>query len=139
MSIDASQMENALLNLVINARDAMPERGNITIEANNRCFEEDVKERDFTIPPGNYVSVAVSDSGSGMQSEILDRVFEPFFTTKEVGSGTGLGLSMVYGFTKQSGGYVKINSQPGGGTTVTLFLPETPAGTETEHDIQVAV
>ena len=139
MSIDASQMENALLNLVINARDAMPERGNITIEANNRCFEEDVKERDCTIPPGNYVSVAVSDSGSGMQSEILDRVFEPFFTTKEVGSGTGLGLSMVYGFTKQSGGYVKINSQPGGGTTVTLFLPETPAGTETEHDIQVAV
>ena len=95
VNIDPSQMENALLNLVINARDAMPVGGKVAVEASNICFEQDHKEPNFTIPAGDYFSVTVNDAGLGMRPEVLTRIFEPFYTTKDVGSGTGLGLSMV--------------------------------------------
>ncbi len=111
---DANQLENALLNLAINARDAMPDGGRLTISTVNT-------RQDAT--PGQYVAVSVADTGVGMAPETMARVFEPFFTTKPLGQGTGLGLSMVYGFTEQSNGYTRIQSEPGQGTTVRLFLP----------------
>lgn len=95
VNIDGSQMENALLNRAINARDAMPDGGTIAIEAKNTCFEQDLKERNFTIPAGDYVAVTVTDPGLGMQQDVVSRIFEPFYTTKEVGSGTGLGLIII--------------------------------------------
>ena len=95
VNIDGSQMENALLNLAINARDAMPDGGTIAIEAKNTCFEQDLKERNFTIPAGDYVAMTVTDPGLGMQQDVVSRIFEPFYTTKEVGSGTGLGLIII--------------------------------------------
>jgi PAS domain S-box-containing protein len=121
--IDQSQMENALLNLTINARDAMPEGGTLTVETDNvRLDEKDVAGW-TEAAPGDFVMLGVIDTGVGMTEKTLKRVFEPFFTTKEVGKGTGLGLSMAYGFVKQSGGVVTIESQPGKGTAVKLFLP----------------
>jgi len=120
--IDPGQLENALLNLCINARDAMPQGGKLTIESGNRWLDQrSAAERD--IQPGQYVSLCVSDTGGGMSPEVIARAFEPFFTTKPIGQGTGLGLSMIYGFVQQSGGQVRIYSEPGQGTMVCLYLP----------------
>lgn len=120
--IDPSQLESALLNLCINARDAMPEGGRITIETANKWLDDrTAKERD--LPPGQYLSVCVTDTGTGMTPEVIARAFDPFFTTKPLGQGTGLGLSMVYGFVRQSGGQVRIYSEVGSGTTMCLYLP----------------
>ncbi|QOY94108.1 PAS domain-containing protein [Massilia sp. UMI-21] len=134
--VDASQLENALLNLCINARDAMPDGGRITIETTNRWLDERAaRQRD--VAPGHYLSLSVTDSGVGIAPDILEKVFEPFFTTKPIGEGTGLGLSMVYGFAKQSGGQVRIYSEPGMGTTVTIYLPRHEG--EVDHDAPDAV
>jgi signal transduction histidine kinase/ActR/RegA family two-component response regulator len=120
--IDASQLENTLLNLCINARDAMPGGGRLTIETANRWLDEHgAGERDLT--PGQYVSLCVTDTGTGMTPDIIERAFDPFFTTKPIGQGTGLGLSMVYGFVRQSGGQVRIYSEVNQGTTMCLYLP----------------
>ncbi len=120
--IDAGQLENALLNLCINARDAMPEGGRITIETANTWIDE-TGGRQHDMPPGQYLSVCVTDTGTGMSQDLMGKVFEPFFTTKPIGEGTGLGLSMVYGFARQSGGQVRLYSEVGRGTTVCLYLP----------------
>ena len=120
--VDPGQLENALLNLCINARDAMPDGGRLTIETANRSLDERTAS-ELEMTPGQYVSVCVSDSGSGMSAETIRRAFDPFFTTKPIGMGTGLGLSMVYGFARQSGGHARIYSEPGAGTNVCLYLP----------------
>ncbi|PCD02687.1 hybrid sensor histidine kinase/response regulator [Sphingomonas spermidinifaciens] len=120
--VDASQLENALLNLCINARDAMPEGGRITIETCNRWIDA-AGSRQLDMPEGQYLSLCVSDTGTGMTPEVRARAFDPFFTTKPIGEGTGLGLSMIYGFAKQSGGQVRIYSEPGEGTMVCIYLP----------------
>ena len=119
---DSNQLENALLNLAINARDAMPHGGSLRIETGNTELDEAfASTRDMA--PGHYVTLSVTDTGSGMPPEVIERAFDPFFTTKPLGEGTGLGLSMIYGFAKQSGGQVRIHSQVGIGTTVVLYLP----------------
>jgi len=123
VEVDASEMESTLLNLALNARDAMPDGGKLTIETGNAYLDEEYCRKHEGIAPGQYILIAVSDSGAGMSAETIDRAFEPFFTTKEAGKGTGLGLSQVYGFMKQSGGHVKIYSEPGEGTTIKLYLP----------------
>jgi len=120
--VDQSQLENALLNLCINARDAMPDGGRIVIAAGHRVFDRQAA-RGHELPPGDYLALSVSDGGTGMAPEVLAKAFDPFFTTKPLGQGTGLGLSMIYGFAKQSGGQVAIESEPGQGTTVSIFLP----------------
>jgi len=120
--IDSSQLENALLNLCINARDAMPEGGRITIETANKWLD-DRAAKDRDLPPGQYLSLCVTDNGAGMTPDVIARAFDPFFTTKPIGQGTGLGLSMVYGFVRQSGGQVRIYSEVGHGTTMCLYLP----------------
>ncbi|WP_082476095.1 hybrid sensor histidine kinase/response regulator [Methylobacterium sp. Leaf99] len=120
--IDSGQLENALLNLCINARDAMPDGGRITIETANTWIDESGARR-HDMPAGQYLSVCVTDTGTGMAPDLVGKVFEPFFTTKPTGEGTGLGLSMVYGFARQSGGQVRIYSEVGAGTTVCLYLP----------------
>ena len=122
--VDLSQLESALLNLCINARDAINGSGRVTIETANVEFDQVYCSQNPDVTPGSYVMIAVSDTGIGIPPENLDRVFEPFFTTKDVGKGTGLGLSMVYGFVKQSQGHVRIESEIGRGTTVVLYLPK---------------
>ncbi len=127
--VDPGQLENALLNLCVNARDAMPSGGKLTIETGNRWLDKRAAlERD--LEPGQYVSLCVSDTGVGMTAEVIARAFDPFFTTKPIGQGTGLGLSMIYGFARQSGGQVRIYSEPGHGAMVCIYLPRHVGSTD---------
>lgn len=121
--VDPTNVENALLNLAINARDAMDEQGKLTIEAGNAFLDDAYAASHSDVSPGQYVQISVTDTGSGMSKEVMEQAFEPFFTTKSHGKGSGLGLSMVYGFLRQSGGHVKVYSEPGQGTTIKLYLP----------------
>jgi len=120
--VDAAQLESALINLCINARDAMPEGGRITIESANKWLD-DRAARERELEPGQYLSICVTDTGTGIAPDVLERIFDPFFTTKPIGEGTGLGLSMVHGFVRQSGGQVRVYSEIGKGTTMCLYLP----------------
>ncbi len=129
---DSSQIDNVILNLAINARDAMPKGGAITIDVSNVRFDAEYAARNVEVFLGDYVLLAVADTGEGMPPEVLERAFEPFFTTKEVGKGSGLGLSMVYGFVKQSNGHIKIESTVGRGTTVKIYLPRVAAAAAAE-------
>jgi PAS domain S-box-containing protein len=136
--VDAAQLESALLNLAINARDAMAEGGRLTIEtANIRIDARAARERD--LPPGPYISICVSDTGTGIPKDIVDRIFDPFFTTKPIGQGTGLGLSMIHGFMRQSGGQVRVYSEPGEGTTMCLYLPRHTGEVSDDADVAEAV
>lgn len=127
---DPAQVHNALLNLAINARDAMPEGGKLTIETSNIDLNTEAAEMRVDASPGHYVRLSVRDTGVGMPDDVRARVFEPFFTTREKGKGTGLGLSMVHGFAKQSGGHLDLYSEVGHGTAVSLYLPD--AGNDAE-------
>ncbi len=135
--VDPNQLENALLNLCINARDAMPDSGRLTIETANKWLD-DRAAGDRDVPPGQYVSLSVTDTGTGMTPEVVARAFDPFFTTKPLGQGTGLGLSMIYGFVRQSGGQVRIYSEVGQGTTMCLYLPRY-MGTQEEDVVSCRV
>ena len=125
--VDGQMLDHAIVNLALNARDAMPRGGKLTIESGNASLDETYAGVREGLTPGDYVRIAVSDTGSGMPPEVVDRVFEPFFTTKEAGAGSGLGLSMVYGFAKQSDGHVAVYSEVGHGTTISLYLPRAQA------------
>jgi PAS domain S-box-containing protein len=136
--VDPNQLENALLNLCINARHAMPDGGRLTVETGN-CWFDDRAARERDLTPGQYVSLSVSDTGMGMSREVIARAFDPFFTTKPLGEGTGLGLSMVYGFARQSGGQARIYSEPGEGAMVCLYLPRHFGPTEKAEPVTPAV
>lgn len=136
--IDAAQVENAILNLAINARDAMNGHGKLTIEAGNASLDDKYVQLHGDAEPGQYVMLAVTDTGSGMTPDVVEKAFNPFFTTKEPGSGTGLGLSMVYGLVKQSGGHINIYSEVDVGTTVRVYLPRTRAAEETNTEMALS-
>ncbi len=136
--VDVGQLENALLNLAINARDAMPDGGQLIIETANQVLKNSDTAAFEDLVPGDYVMISVSDSGLGMPAEIISRVFEPFFTTKDIGEGSGLGLSMVFGFARQTGGQVLISSEEGEGTTVRIYLPRAEKEALIEGIIQPA-
>jgi len=131
---DPNQLESALLNLVINARDAMPDGGTLVVTAANTTLDDAYLSQQVDVEAGEYVVLSVRDTGVGMPPEVLTRAFDPFFTTKPIGEGTGLGLSMVYGFAKQSAGHVRIDSDPGRGTTVRLYLPRYHAGAPADDE-----
>lgn len=131
--VDASQLENALLNLCINARDAMPDGGRIIVETANRTLDAEAA-RALDMPAGQYLCLCVTDTGTGMSADVIAKAFDPFFTTKPLGQGTGLGLSMIYGFTKQSGGQVRVQSQVGQGTEMCIYLPRYRGATQHNHD-----
>ncbi|MGY4513906.1 PAS domain S-box protein [Bradyrhizobium sp. USDA 3650] len=133
--IDPGQLSTAILNLALNARDAMPNGGTLVLETRNIFLDDGYASMNPDVVAGNYVMIAVSDTGSGIPPELIDRVFDPFFTTKEVGKGTGLGLSMVFGFVKQSGGHIKIYSEEGHGTSVKIYLPRSSGVQETEFEV----
>ncbi|PHH39066.1 ATP-binding protein [Pseudomonas putida] len=134
---DPNQLESALLNLVLNARDAMPEGGKLVVETSNQVLKPEFTEAYPNLEPGDYVMLSVTDNGSGMPQSVVNRAFDPFFTTKPIGQGTGLGLSMIYGFSKQSRGHVSIDSEIDQGTTVKLYLPRF-RGEELEHPVSDA-
>ena len=123
VEVDANQLEAALLNIAVNARDAMPAGGRLTLETSNAFLDEDYCRINPEVTRGQYVLISITDNGVGMSKDVADRAFEPFFSTKDVGKGTGLGLSQVYGFIKQSGGHIKLYSEPNHGTTVKIYLP----------------
>lgn len=131
--VDASQLENTLLNLCINARDAMPDGGRITVETSNRSIAVQSAQT-LDLPEGEYLCLCVTDTGTGMSAEVIAKAFDPFFTTKPLGQGTGLGLSMIYGFTKQSGGQVRVHSEVGQGTTMCIYLPRYRGEAQQNHD-----
>ena len=129
---DPILLEAAILNLIVNARDAMPDGGSLLVEAANVSVDVGSQAAERGVSGGDYVRIVVSDTGHGMSAEVVERAFEPFFTTKEVGKGSGLGLSQVYGFMKQSNGYVVIDSAPRKGTAVSLYLPRIVAPLESK-------
>ncbi len=136
VKVDVSQFEQVIVNLAVNARDAMPDGGKLTIKTANVSAQEAEKLSYKGMPPADYVRIDVSDTGTGIPAEIVDKIFEPFFSTKEVGKGTGLGLSTVYGIVKQTGGFVYVNSEQGKGTTFRIFLPRHHAEQEPQHESQ---
>jgi PAS domain S-box-containing protein len=136
--IDPNQLTTALLNLALNARDAMPRGGKLMLETGTVFLDDAYAAANAEVQPGHYAMIAVSDTGSGIPAAVIDKVFDPFFTTKEVGKGTGLGLSMVYGFIKQSGGHIKIYSEEGFGTTIRMYLPRASAAPKQADQLAVA-
>ncbi|MCH7806995.1 MAG: PAS domain S-box protein [Proteobacteria bacterium] len=133
VEVDVSELESSILNLSINARDAMPEGGKLVIEVDEICVNK-AMAKTMKIKPGEYIVLAVSDTGTGMTEEILKNIFDPFFTTKEVGKGSGLGLSMIYGFVKRTGGHISVYSEPGEGTTFKMFLPKAETKSKTTDE-----